>query len=142
MDNDQPKEPPRTRAADFRDVYTNGVYVVPGPFDFTVVVTQSDYDPATKQLKVEDKVALRMSPQHFKSMTGVFLELLVKYEVPAGSIKVNDRSPERIELLNEIIASDLVKRIREEAQAQLNEISNAPPPPEKPGRGARKKKAH
>ena len=135
-------ETAREQAPDFRTIYVSGAFAIPSAFDFTINLSNTRWDHGTRRNIAVEVAALQMSPQHFKSLTALMVEMLAKYEVANGPLKVVEARQERIELLDAILASDLLAPIRKDAQAKLDMISSAAKPPEKPSRGGRKKKAH
>ncbi len=80
-------QPETTRSPAFISVYSNHSRMAMSPWDITVTfaVTQ---DLAIGKVTLEDQVALRLSPQHFKALCVSFAKTLKAWESRFGEVKI------------------------------------------------------
>ncbi len=88
MDNSEKQnlqvEPSFVPAADFREIYTNGVRLGITPWDIRIIFSCTKL--INSQPVNEDQVSMVMSPQHMKAMQKHFDAMIQSYEENFGLI--------------------------------------------------------
>lgn len=91
----------RPRSADYREIYINGCAVGGSAYDLQIIglLTKS---LTSGEVVNEEQIALRTSPQQFKSLVGMLLEVIVAYERDFQVLKLPAEQSEREAMLESI----------------------------------------
>jgi hypothetical protein len=78
----------QTRSEKFVSIYSNSANVEATPWDFRIVFGELQKTGAGQISKIEQHVAVTMSPQHAKALLGVLHKNVTEYEKHVGEIKL------------------------------------------------------
>jgi hypothetical protein len=104
---DQPTGDQRPRAEAYREIYINGAAVGGSGYDLAIIGLLTKQHPSGAGSINEEQVLLRTSPQQFKSLVGMMLEIIVSYERDFQILKLPAEQARREEMLNALRAQVL-----------------------------------
>jgi hypothetical protein len=87
---------PREKAPGFSEVYANTANLVAGFFDVCLLFGTIEADlaaPAEQRLRIQDRVAVKMSWEHAKALLGLLQMKIEDYEKNFGGIR--NRPPQQ-----------------------------------------------
>jgi hypothetical protein len=82
-------------AADFRELYVNHIQLAMTPFDLLITFGHI-YEGTEAQPAVKNDVAIRVSPQTFKTLSVNLAGAIAAWESQFGPISVTNRRPEDV----------------------------------------------
>lgn len=142
MDNQPPAAAaaatPRVQAPTYREIYINAAGIAGGGYDLLIIGLLTKLLPNGQNID-EEQVALRTSPQQFKSMAGMMLEAIFAYERDVQILKLPPDQAHREAMMESI--RGLVTKTLPPRPISGASSSSAPSRPAGRSRGAGKKTA-
>jgi hypothetical protein len=91
MANEQAQQQlPTVRSDKYTRIYANSCGLDINPWDFTFTFGEMKRDAGAVIPKIEEQVAIIMSPQHAKALLGILATNLKEYEKAVGQINLPD----------------------------------------------------
>jgi hypothetical protein len=76
-------------------VYANSAQLEVTPWDFTLIFGEIQrYGPSPSEARIEQQVAVVMSPQHAKALLGILSGNVAEYEQRVGEIRLLQQATE------------------------------------------------
>jgi hypothetical protein len=109
---DQPATEQRFRAETYKEIYINAATIGGSAYDLLLIGLLTKQQPNGTAMN-EEQIGLRTSPQQFKSLVGMMLEVIFSYERDIQILKLPPEQARReamLESIREVVTAALPSR--------------------------------